>query len=154
MADRSLAAARLFDQDISSLAQVLEANLQYCFDHRSIFEEEYIMEIKIAVGLGCIAALVSGYSACSYVRQLNAFLQRYDFKYRKEALPSFCSHAACMMKLAHELFSGAGCPKYRQDFSALMVKILGNVRSTLAGKGEEADRLIRIFSQGLRTGWS
>lgn len=148
MAIDSLAATRLFDQDISSLAQVLEANLQYCFDRRSIFEKEYIAEIKIAVGLGCIAALASGDSA--YIRQLNAFLQCYNFKHRKEMLPAFCSHAAGMMKLAHELFPGAGCPGYHQDFSALMIRILGNVRSALAGEGKEADRLIGIFSQGFR----
>jgi hypothetical protein len=112
-----------------------------------IHAEDYLREIKTIVGLGFTAVLVDSSFLTIYYNKFNSFIQYMDFKKHTGALSVLSLNIAEMVDLSSYVFRIIQYPGYYKDFSIALRKALTRMGSQLAGKSEEAEKLLQIILQ-------
>lgn len=145
MANTILTAKRLSNNDIASLANIIEANLKYYHAHASPFKEDYLKKLRTVVGLGFLVILVDGGLISIYRPHLDIFLKNTSDVPDFSDLSLYCISIAEMIVLAASRFKTLEYPNYYRDFLGHLGQIVKNIPTDLAGKGKVAKELLEKF---------
>jgi hypothetical protein len=147
MDPQSVAALPLSSNDITHLAQIIEAILQYYCTNASPFEKDYVKEISTLMGLGFTAIMVDGDLLSIYQPHFNTFLRYSHFKKHPSYLGVLSRAIAELTAGSAHLFRSLGYPAYHEHFMVAVKNTVNNIVVHLMGKAEESKRLTKILCQ-------
>ena len=147
MVNSSVASSSLSSNDISILAHILEVPFQYKKKHESPFTEDYLKKLCVIAGLGFTTILADGTFISMYQPHLSSLmlsLERKDgggnfFPDLAFSVANLTEGAAFFSRSDHQHY-----PHYPL-FVETVKSVLSHVSVALAGKGEEAERLLRLL---------
>lgn len=147
MVTTSVASQSLTSNDICSLARILEVSFQHQEKHNSLFKkEDYFKKLSTIVGLGFTTILVDGHRILTYQPHLASFVSSLERKSKGEDYFPELAHATA------NIVAGAALPRfdyqkyrYYPVFVESVKSALSHVSVSLAGKGEEAERLLQLL---------
>jgi len=131
----------LVRDDLTILAQIIQARFDYYCKHASPFERDFVAKISTIVGLGFIPALVDGEAVATYQSQLNKFIQYRNFKERQGIIPALSLGIAEMVSLGAFLFRGLNYPTYYQYFALSTRELVNSTVSGLYANFGDAEKL-------------
>jgi hypothetical protein len=140
----SLVPTRLSSNDIPSLAQIFAASLQAYCKSFSPSEKDYIDNLKTIVGLGFTAIIIDGGLLSIYQPCLSTFLAHIGKKQTSD-IHNTSLAVARMIDSAVGSFRRIRYPDYYQSFVKAVKETLDRTNLHGTGKGEEAERLLRIL---------
>lgn len=145
MANATIAALPLSDNDIYILGTIFHSVFKHFCDRVDPFEQEYVRDVSTLVGLGFTALLVDGGLLVTYESRLQTILRYRNFKKHPGYLHMFSRAIADIIAGAAYVFEFVKYPSYHDEFIRLIHKTVNNIRVS-AGTLEDNQRLIKLLS--------